>query len=231
MKIVDLRCATIGKSPVVRIVSDEGISGYGAVEFYKPFIGPYVLALKDALVGQDPTNVERCMRRIRPRGAFKPYGAAVSAVEHALWDVAGKAAGVPVYKLLGGKVRDRVRVYNGAVRFPLNGHTPEDYADEHGADEGGQGRLHHHQAGHRLPQRDEARGARLRLRRHRAGTRAWRRRRPGGADRARAEARRRLRRGDEGGARRRGRRWRSTAARAGRCRTRSVSPAPSSTST
>ena len=48
--------------------------------------------------------------KIRQRGCFKPYGAAVSAIEHALWDIAGKAADVPVYKLLGGKVRDQVRV-------------------------------------------------------------------------------------------------------------------------
>lgn len=129
MKIVDLKCALIGRNPIVRIVTDEGISGYGAVETWKPTIAPYVLALRDALIGSDPTEVERCMLRIRPRGAFKPYGAAVSAVEHALWDVAGKAAGLPVHKLLGGKVRDRVRVYNGAVRFPLKGQEPEHYAE------------------------------------------------------------------------------------------------------
>jgi len=130
MKIIDLKCAIIGRNPVVRIATDEGLSGYGEVEHFKPYIKPcikpYVLALKDALVGEDPTDVERCMLKIRPRGAFKPFGAAVSVVEHALWDVAGKAAGLPVHKLLGGKVRDRVRVYNGAVRVPLTGHEPEE---------------------------------------------------------------------------------------------------------
>ena len=54
------------------------------------------------------------MLRFRRLGGNKPWGSAVSAIEMALWDIAGKAAGLPVYKLLGGKVRDRVRVYNGA---------------------------------------------------------------------------------------------------------------------
>jgi L-alanine-DL-glutamate epimerase-like enolase superfamily enzyme len=130
VRIVDLKCAVIGRNPIVRIVTDKGISGYGAAESYKPYLKPHVLALKDDVLGEDPTNVERVMLKIRMRGAFKPWGAAVSAVEHALWDIAGKAAGVPVYKLLGGKVRDRVRVYNGAVRFPRAGDTPEDYAQD-----------------------------------------------------------------------------------------------------
>ncbi len=130
MKIVDVKCAVIGRSPVVRIVSDEGISGYGQVETWKPYLKPHVLALREALIGEDPRLVERVMRRIRQRGGFKPWGAAVSVIEMALWDLAGKAAGVPVHRLLGGKVRDRVRVYNGAMRFPRTGSRPEDYADD-----------------------------------------------------------------------------------------------------
>ncbi len=129
MKITDLKCAIIGTNPVVRIVTDQGISGYGEIEAYKPYLKPHVLYYKDMIIGEDPTDVERTMLRIRNRGAFKPWGSSVSAIEMALWDLAGKAAGVPVYKLLGGKVRDRVQVYNGAVRFPMAGQAPQDYAD------------------------------------------------------------------------------------------------------
>jgi L-alanine-DL-glutamate epimerase-like enolase superfamily enzyme len=129
MRIIDLKCAVIGQNPVVRIVTDEGISGYGEVESFKPYLKPHVLSFRDPLIGQDPTNVERVMLRIRQRGAFKPWGSAVSAIEMALWDIAGKAVGVPVYKLLGGKIRDRVRIYNGAIRFPMSGQSPQDYAE------------------------------------------------------------------------------------------------------
>ncbi|MEM9223846.1 MAG: mandelate racemase/muconate lactonizing enzyme family protein [Pseudomonadota bacterium] len=128
MKITDVKCAVIGDNPVVRIVTDEGVSGYGEGEYFKPFLKPFVLHFKDAIIGEDPTDVERVMMRIRKRGAFKPWGAAISMIEHALWDIAGKAAGVPVYKLLGGKVRDEVRVYNGAIRTESSGTQPDDYA-------------------------------------------------------------------------------------------------------
>ena len=69
------------------------------------------------------------MLGIRRMGSFKPWGTAVSAIEMALWDIAGKSAGLPVYKLLGGKVRERVMVYNGGVRFELKGKEPEHYAE------------------------------------------------------------------------------------------------------
>jgi L-alanine-DL-glutamate epimerase-like enolase superfamily enzyme len=129
IKITDLRCAIIGQSPVVRIVTDQGVSGYGQAESYKPYLKPMVLFYKNHVLGEDPTDVERVMLKIRRLGAFKPWGAAVSAIEMALWDIAGQVAGVPVYKLLGGKIRDRVRAYNGAVRFPMTGQTPQDYAE------------------------------------------------------------------------------------------------------
>src|SRR5215831_16544203 len=129
IKITDLRCAIIGKNPVIRIVTNQGISGYGEAESYKPYLKPMVLFYRDYILGEDPTNVERVMLKIRRLGAFKPWGAAVSAIEIALWDIAGQVAGVPVYKLLGGKIRDRVRAYDGAVRFPMHGQTPADYAE------------------------------------------------------------------------------------------------------
>jgi L-alanine-DL-glutamate epimerase-like enolase superfamily enzyme len=129
MKITDLKCALIGDHPTVRITTDEGLDGFGQVEAYKPWLKPIVLHYQPYLVGHDPTDVERVMLRIRRLGAAKPWGSAVSAIEMALWDVAGKAAGLPVHKLLGGKVRDRVRVYNGGVRRPMTGSDPEDYAE------------------------------------------------------------------------------------------------------
>ncbi|MGC2660601.1 MAG: mandelate racemase/muconate lactonizing enzyme family protein [Bryobacteraceae bacterium] len=129
IKITDLKCAIIGKNPVVRIVTDQGVSGYGQAESAKAYLKPMVLFYKNYILGEDPTDVERVMLKIRRLGAFKPWGSAVSAIEIALWDIAGQVAGVPVYKLLGGKIRDRVRAYNGGVRFPMTGQTPQDYAE------------------------------------------------------------------------------------------------------
>ncbi len=129
IKITDLKCAIIAGSPVVRIVTNQGISGYGQAESRKPYLKPMVLFYKDYILGEDPTNVERVMMKIRRLGGFKPWGSAVSAIEIALWDIAGQVAGVPVYKLLGGKIRDRVRIYNGGFRPPMTGQTPQHYAE------------------------------------------------------------------------------------------------------
>ncbi len=129
MKITDLKCTILGDYPIVRITTDAGIDGYGQAESYKPFLKPHVLFYRDMILGEDPTNVERVMLKIRRWGAFKPWGSSVSAIEMALWDIAGKAANLPIYKLLGGKVRDSVRVYNGAVRFPMKDQSPQEYAE------------------------------------------------------------------------------------------------------
>jgi L-alanine-DL-glutamate epimerase-like enolase superfamily enzyme len=129
MKITDLKVAIIGDAPVVRITTDEGIDGVGAGETTKPYLKPMVEFYRDMIIGKDPTDVERVMLGIRRMGSFKPWGTAVSAIEMALWDIAGKAAGLPVYKLLGGKIRDKVQVYNGNVRFPRSSNEPEDFAE------------------------------------------------------------------------------------------------------
>src|SRR5690554_1971720 len=128
MKIIDIKCAVIAKSPVIRIVTDEGITGWSQIETPKPYLKPIVMYLREALIGLDPVNVERVVKRIRVRGGFKPWGAPVSAIETALWDIAGKAAGLPIYRLLGGKVRDQVRTYRTLYHHEVEiGHSAEDY--------------------------------------------------------------------------------------------------------
>jgi L-alanine-DL-glutamate epimerase-like enolase superfamily enzyme len=131
IKITDLKCAIIGSNPTVRIVTDQGISGYGQAESAKPYLKPMVLFYKRYLIGEDPTDVARVMLKIRRMGASKPWGAAVSAIEIALWDIAGQAAGLPVYKLLGGKIHDRVRPYgNSENNSPgMELRSPQDYAE------------------------------------------------------------------------------------------------------
>jgi L-alanine-DL-glutamate epimerase-like enolase superfamily enzyme len=128
MKITEVRCAVIASSPVIQIRTDEGITGWSQIETPKPYLKPIVLQLEPWLIGQNPVNVERVVKRIRVRGGFKPWGAAVSAIETALWDIAGKAAGLPVYRLLGGKVRDVVRPYRTLYHHEVGAdHSVEGY--------------------------------------------------------------------------------------------------------
>lgn len=108
---------------LVRIDTDQGISGYGDTWALSQGVKSIVLSNKPLLIGQDPTNVEALFRKMVSR-AYAGYTAAhfdggeavhaVSALETALWDIAGKVANLPVYKLLGGKHRDRVRLYGCA---------------------------------------------------------------------------------------------------------------------
>jgi len=129
MKITDVKAAKIGTNIVIRVITDKGIDGYSQIESEKDYLLPIVQYFKSMIIGCDPTNVEDVLRRMRRLGAFKPWGKVLSSIEIALWDIAGKEAGLPVYKLLGGKVRDRVRVYNGSFIDPnppyKNADTPE----------------------------------------------------------------------------------------------------------
>ena len=134
IRITDIKVAIIGNCPVVRIVTDAGIDGLGQGEPAKSQLKFHILFYKDYLIGEDPTNVERCMMKIRRMGSFKPWGTSVSIIETALWDIAGKVANLPVYKLMGGKIRDYVRCYttyvsNSAVQIARTGETPKDYYD------------------------------------------------------------------------------------------------------
>jgi len=70
MKITDLKCAVIGNNPIVRIVTDEGIDGFGEVEPSKHYLKPHILFYKNYIVGEDPTDVARVMMKIRRMGSF-----------------------------------------------------------------------------------------------------------------------------------------------------------------
>jgi galactonate dehydratase len=119
LKITDIRTAEVrvhGYQVHVRVYTDQGIVGQGESTDAATGNVPLIRSFARMLIGQDPLNIEAAFERIRTLGVFAgaqsgQYVAAVTAVEIALWDVAGKALGLPVYQLLGGKVRDRVRVY------------------------------------------------------------------------------------------------------------------------
>ena len=120
MKIVEIKQALIGHNIVLRVVTDKGIDGYSEIENTKEaYIGAVIPYFAGLVKGLDPTDVSYVMAAMKRAGAFKPWGAVVSAIEMACWDIAGKEAGVPVYKLLGGKVRNKVRVYNGSFKTEM----------------------------------------------------------------------------------------------------------------
>ncbi len=113
LKITDLRIAVITKAPmtcpIIRLDTNQGLVGWGEV---RDGASPkYALMLKRHLLGQNPCNVDRIFRNIKQFGGHARQGGGVCGVEMALWDLCGKAYGVPAYQLVGGKMRDRVRLY------------------------------------------------------------------------------------------------------------------------
>src|ERR671931_101547 len=119
LKITEIRTAEVrvhGYQVHVRVHTDQGIFGQGECTDAASGSVPIIRSFAPFLVGQDPLNIESVFERIRTAGVFAgaqagQYVTALTGVETALWDIAGKALGVPVYQLFGGKVRDRVRVY------------------------------------------------------------------------------------------------------------------------
>jgi L-alanine-DL-glutamate epimerase-like enolase superfamily enzyme len=113
LRITDLRVAEIEGAPfrsvLIKIYTNQGIVGLGEVRDNAS--ATYALMLKSRLLGENPCDVDRLFRRIRQFGGHGRQGGGVSAVEIALWDIAGKAYGVPIYQMLGGRFRDKVRIY------------------------------------------------------------------------------------------------------------------------
>jgi len=114
---------------LIKVETDEGIHGWGEAYSVGPDLSvkPIVDYVAPWFKGEDPRRIEYLMMKTHQQFRFPPGGvglAATSGIEHALWDISGKAAGLPVYMLLGGHVRDRIRVYQG-----IGGETPEAAAE------------------------------------------------------------------------------------------------------
>lgn len=120
LRITDLRAATLVgvpfRSTIIRIDTNQGISGYGEVRDNAS--KTYALLLKSRLLGENPCDVDRLFRRIKQFGHHARQAGGVCGVEMALMDLAGKAYGVPAYQLAGGRFRDRILCYADTPTSP-----------------------------------------------------------------------------------------------------------------
>lgn len=123
LRITDLRVAVVARAPMrcplIRIDTNQGITGWGEVR--DGASERYALFLKSRLLGENPCHVEKIFKKIKQFGGHARQGGGVSGVEMALWDLAGKAYGVPVYQMLGGQFRDKVRLYADTPDGDLQG--------------------------------------------------------------------------------------------------------------
>ena len=113
LRITDIRFVDIDGAPkrctLLKIMTNQGIEGYGEVRDASS--KTYAAMLKSRLIGENPCDVDRLFHKIKQFGFHSRQGGGVSGIEIALWDLAGKAYGVPLYQMLGGKYRDSIRVY------------------------------------------------------------------------------------------------------------------------
>lgn len=137
MKVTDIKTFVVDcfrtNWVFVKVYTDEGIDGVGeaTLEYKEKALCGAVEHIKDYLIGKDPTDIEKHAHAIY-RDAYWRGGpvlmSALSAVETALWDILGKSLGVPVYKLLGGRANDKVRIYvNG---WFAGAKTPEQFGEK-----------------------------------------------------------------------------------------------------
>lgn len=112
LRITDMRLAVVCSNydyPILRIDTNQGVYGIGEVR--DAGHKQSALQLKSMLLGQNPCNIDMIFRAIKQFGGPGREGGGVSGIEIALWDLVGKVYGVPCYQFLGGKYRDRVRIY------------------------------------------------------------------------------------------------------------------------
>jgi len=114
LKITDLRIATVvkpGPSPctIVRLDTNQGVYGLGEVR--DGASRTYALFLKSRVVGENPLRINYIFQKIKQFGGGGRQAGGVVAIEEALWDITGKVYGVPIYQMLGGRFRDKIRIY------------------------------------------------------------------------------------------------------------------------
>ncbi len=128
LRITDMRLAVVAANydyPILRIDTNQGVYGLGEVR--DAGHASNALQFKSMLIGQNPCNVDMIFRAIKRFGNWGREGGGVSGIEIALMDLIGKVYGVPCYQLLGGKYRDKVRLY-GDTTTP-DDPTPEDFVE------------------------------------------------------------------------------------------------------
>jgi len=112
LEITDMRIVRMGpewRRYVIRIDTNQGVSGYGEI---RDGASPtYALMLKSRILGENPCNIDKIFRKIKQFGGHARQAGGVVAIEMACWDLAGKAWGVPCWQMLGGKFRDKIRLY------------------------------------------------------------------------------------------------------------------------
>ena len=132
LRITDMRLAVVASNydyPILKIDTNQGVYGLGEVR--DAGHAENALQFKSALLGQNPCNVDMIFRALKRFGNWGREGGGVSGIEIALMDLVGKVYGVPCYQMLGGKHRDKVRLYGDTA--VVTGRSTAKGKDQQGA--------------------------------------------------------------------------------------------------